>query len=319
VRVELDEIEREVFATVQELAARRVPLTVEDDRPHRAFYEEVGELGFFDPELPLLTAGLVACAFGRELVPGPWLEHTVALRAAARHADGVDLDDFVAGRRLLGEALTGGSQAAADVDLWLVADGDGALLVTETPPGEPAETVDPGWRGVAVDGAPADGAQVGELDAEASAAVAAEAGGLAAAAAVGSSGRLIELTVDYVRQREQFGRPIGSFQAVKHALADAYADVQHTRSLVLASLASEGNERARLLPLAKLAADGTYRRTAETALQLHGGIGFTWECPVHLFLKNALRLATYPAPPSAQRALVARHLRLVSEPEEVTP
>jgi alkylation response protein AidB-like acyl-CoA dehydrogenase len=141
-------------------------------------------------------------------------------------------------------------------------------------------------------------------------------------AAVGACERLLDLTVEHVRQREQFGRPIGSFQAVKHALADVYIDVQHSRSLVFAALCAEADERRRLLPLAKLAADATYRRTAETALQLHGGIGFTWECPVHLFLKNALRLSTYPVPPTSQRTLVGGQLGLEpahdAAPEEVT-
>jgi alkylation response protein AidB-like acyl-CoA dehydrogenase len=129
-------------------------------------------------------------------------------------------------------------------------------------------------------------------------------------AEIGSSERLLDDTVAFAKDREQFGQAIGAFQAVKHRLAELYIEVEHTRNLVFAALASPDEERERLVPMAKLLADEVYRRAAETSIQLHGGFGFTWECPAHLFLKNALRLRTYPCTGDAHRAAIRRRLGL---------
>ncbi|QWB24946.1 MULTISPECIES: acyl-CoA dehydrogenase family protein [Streptomyces] len=109
-----------------------------------------------------------------------------------------------------------------------------------------------------------------------------------AAEAVGAADRVLERTVEYVGQREQFGRPVGSFQAVKHRLADAYVQVQAARSAAYyaawAGVAAEG-EQAGGLALAQ--ALGALRGAAAEGIQLHGGIGFTWEHDTHLYFKRA--------------------------------
>ncbi|WP_328769609.1 acyl-CoA dehydrogenase family protein [Streptomyces sp. NBC_00286] len=121
-----------------------------------------------------------------------------------------------------------------------------------------------------------------------------------AAEAVGAADRVLERTVEYVKQREQFGRAIGSFQAVKHRLADLYVQVQAARSAAYyaawAAAATATNpatteataasdERVGGLALAQ--ALEALRATASEGVQLHGGIGFTWEHEAHLYFKRA--------------------------------
>jgi alkylation response protein AidB-like acyl-CoA dehydrogenase len=105
--------------------------------------------------------------------------------------------------------------------------------------------------------------------------------------AVGAADRALERTVEYVRRREQFGRAIGSFQAVKHRLADVYVGVRAARSAAYyaAWAAGTGGERVGGLALAQ--ALESLRTAASEGIQLHGGIGFTWEHDAHLYFKRA--------------------------------
>lgn len=110
-----------------------------------------------------------------------------------------------------------------------------------------------------------------------------------AAEAVGAAARALEKTVEYARVREQFGRPIGSFQAVKHRLADLHVTVQAARSAVYyAAWAVAGTARGRAVGALALAqALEAQWRVAGEAVQLHGGIGVTWEHDVQLYFKRA--------------------------------
>ncbi|WP_030673249.1 acyl-CoA dehydrogenase family protein [Streptomyces cellulosae] len=109
---------------------------------------------------------------------------------------------------------------------------------------------------------------------------------LLACEAVGAAGQVLGRTVEYVRQREQFGRAIGSFQAVKHRLADVYVQVQAARSAAYyGAWASVNGERVGGLALAQ--ALEALRCAAAEGIQLHGGIGFTWEHEAHLYFKRA--------------------------------
>lgn len=104
--------------------------------------------------------------------------------------------------------------------------------------------------------------------------------------AVGAADRALERTVEYVRQREQFGRAIGSFQAVKHRLADVYVAVQAARSAAYyAAWATAHGENVGGLALAQ--ALEALRTASSEGIQLHGGIGFTWEHEAHLYFKRA--------------------------------
>ncbi|MEU6379356.1 acyl-CoA dehydrogenase family protein [Streptomyces sp. NPDC046909] len=111
-----------------------------------------------------------------------------------------------------------------------------------------------------------------------------------AAEQVGAAERCLELTVAYAKERVQFGRPIGSFQAVKHRLADMYVLVEGARSAALgAAVAALGDpsELARLSAVAKSACSEAFSAVAAETIQLHGGIGITWEHDAHRYFKRA--------------------------------
>jgi hypothetical protein len=111
-----------------------------------------------------------------------------------------------------------------------------------------------------------------------------------AAEDLGAADRAVLMAVDYAQQREAFGRVIGSYQAVKHMLVDAWVGVDQLRSLVWwAAWAADSAPGE--LPLAAAAAKAyaaeAFERAAETAVQVHGGIGFTWEHDAHLYWRRA--------------------------------
>ncbi len=107
---------------------------------------------------------------------------------------------------------------------------------------------------------------------------------LLAAEQIGAAARCLELTVEYTKQRVQFGRPIGSFQALKHRMADLHVAVQSARAVVADSITSPGPVTA---ALARLAATEAFCTVAGEAIQLHGGIAITWEHDMQLYFKRA--------------------------------
>ncbi|MFI2760676.1 acyl-CoA dehydrogenase family protein [Streptomyces echinatus] len=116
-------------------------------------------------------------------------------------------------------------------------------------------------------------------------------------------------TIAYVKDRHQFGRPVGSFQAVKHRLADMWIAVTQARAMArnaVAALADASPQPALETALAQAYASETVVMVAEAALQLHGGIGFTWEHPVHLYLKRAKSTAIALGTADRHRAALAR-------------
>ncbi|MEU7728499.1 acyl-CoA dehydrogenase family protein [Streptomyces sp. NPDC040724] len=137
-----------------------------------------------------------------------------------------------------------------------------------------------------------------------------------AAEAVGAAGQALARTVEYVRQREQFGRAIGSFQAVKHRLADLYVQVQAARSA--AYYAAWDPDQGGLALAQALEA---LRVTAGEAIQLHGGIGFTWEHDAHLYFKRAAADELLFGPVHRLRAHAADRAGLFAapDPDRVAP
>ncbi|MFJ9629097.1 acyl-CoA dehydrogenase family protein [Streptomyces sp. NPDC091280] len=137
-----------------------------------------------------------------------------------------------------------------------------------------------------------------------------------AAEAVGAADRVLERTVRHVKQREQFGRAIGSFQAVKHRLADVYVQVQAAKSAAYyAAWGAAHGERVGGLALAQ--ALEALRVAAGEGIQLHGGIGFTWEHEAHLYFKRAAGDELLFGPVHRLRAYAAEGARLF-ESREVT-
>ncbi|WP_284581725.1 acyl-CoA dehydrogenase family protein [Streptomyces sp. 2P-4] len=292
--------------------------------------------------LPPLAGGGLAAALA---VPGPALSAALGLTgdaAAGEWAGGGRAGGVQARRapdgawRLYGEAaqvLDGhsadlllvpahaGGFARSRVLLFVVrANAEGLVRVRQTALDETRpqalvqlRDVEAEWLG---DGDPfgAPAAVCGAL-----AAVGRTAAAVLAAEAAGAAGRALERTVEYVRTREQFGRPIGSFQAVKHRLADLYVQLQAARSAVCYAAwdpAQGGLALAQALEALRLAAG--------EAIQLHGGIGFTWEHDAHLYFKRAAADELLFGPVHLLRAHAARQAGLFapgpgSDPVPATP
>ena len=107
---------------------------------------------------------------------------------------------------------------------------------------------------------------------------------------VGACQRAFDLVIDYVRGREQFGVPIGSFQAVKHKAVDMYVAIERARALgyfAALTIAEDDDRRSLAASMAKAAAGDAQRLVFQHGIQLFGGIGFTWENDLHLYLRRA--------------------------------
>ncbi|PLW74690.1 acyl-CoA dehydrogenase, partial [Streptomyces sp. DJ] len=134
-----------------------------------------------------------------------------------------------------------------------------------------------------------------------------------AAEQVGAASRALEATVEYAKARVQFGRAIGSFQAVKHRLADCYVMVESARSLALAAAfasADDSPELPRLAAAAASACSEAFSAVAGEMIQLHGGIGITWEHDAHRYFKRAHGSALLLGTPSSHRRRLAADLGL---------
>ena len=158
----------------------------------------------------------------------------------------------------------------------------------------------------------------GEAARQAVAAALAAGAAVLASELLGTAERCLEITVAYLKERRQFARPIGSFQALKHRVADLWVGVTQARAAArygAACLAAGDPDAPVAVALAKAACSDIAVRAAQECVQLHGGIGFTWEHPAHLYLKRAksssiafgtadrhraslARLANLPAPPA---------------------
>ena len=125
---------------------------------------------------------------------------------------------------------------------------------------------------------------------------------------VGAAQHLLDLSVDYAKTRLQFGRPIGSFQAVKHKLADMLVDLEHARSVAYHAVwaLSDGSDDPVLASsIAQAVCSAALSRIAADTIQVHGGIGFTWEHQAHLYFKRAATDAALLGNAEAHRSRVA--------------
>jgi hypothetical protein len=185
---------------------------------------------------------------------------------------------------------------------------------------EPLDPLTPMWR---VDGALATGDPI--CEGAAAARLGVQAAVLTAALQVGHGAQVLDLAVAYAKERQQFGRPIGSFQAIKHMCADMLVRNEVARCAVHAAacladqpdaLAAESQATGRsaeevlrrAVSGAKLQADESAIANARAAIQVHGGMGFTWEVPLHLHLKRSMVLATTFGTASALSEELAEHL-----------
>jgi alkylation response protein AidB-like acyl-CoA dehydrogenase len=196
-----------------------------------------------------------------------------------------------------GDRLTGAVSSVADAlaaDVVLVPTGDGLYAVDAAGPGvkrAPVVSLDLTRRlcDLTLRDAPA------RLLASGAAAAAVDAGltagaGLLASEQVGLAQWCLESTVEYVKVRHQFGRPVGSFQALKHRLADMWVNLTQARAVAryaAACLADRDPDTPVAVALAQAHCAPIAVSAAEECVQMHGGLGFTWEHPAHLYLKRA--------------------------------
>lgn len=134
-----------------------------------------------------------------------------------------------------------------------------------------------------------------------------------AAEQLGLAQRCLDMTVAYAKERRQFARQIGSFQAVKHRLADLWTAIAQARAAsryAVACLADGDRDTPVAVALAKSACSEVAVLAAEECVQLHGGIGFTWEHPAHLYLKRAKASSAGYGTPGAHRAALASLVNL---------
>jgi alkylation response protein AidB-like acyl-CoA dehydrogenase len=258
-------------------------------------WEQLVELGWVGVSIPeehgglglgFLEEAVLLEETARALVPGPWFATTVLAQPALEPGA---QSRVAAGEERWSAVVDGLVPNLGEVDRVLTADGAVAAQ------GEAARTMDetrPLGRLEAGD-APVDRPRV-----------------LAACAleAIGVGARALELGVEHARTREQFGRPIGVFQAVSHALASSFVELETARSVAYwaAWCVAEGDPQAAVAAAAaKAKATEAAVAACERSIQVHGGIGFTWEHVLHRLYKRAQWLESFAGHPSAHRAAVA--------------
>jgi alkylation response protein AidB-like acyl-CoA dehydrogenase len=129
--------------------------------------------------------------------------------------------------------------------------------------------------------------------------------------AVGIAAKALELAVEYAKARQQFGKPIGAYQAVSHRLADTYVETELARSLAYwaAWCVAEGDEQVDVACAAAKAFCGDAAvASCERSIQVHGGVGFTWEHVLHLYYERALWVQARDGFASKHRTRIATHL-----------
>lgn len=127
----------------------------------------------------------------------------------------------------------------------------------------------------------------------------------------GGARKSLDMTVEYAKNRVQFGQPIGSFQAIKHRCANMAMDVESGRGLAYAAaeaITEDRDDKDVIVATAKAFWSEAYRRVTESAVQVHGGIGFTWEHDIHLYLRRAATTAVLFGDADFHRETVARSL-----------
>ncbi|MBN6041438.1 acyl-CoA dehydrogenase family protein [Amycolatopsis sp. 195334CR] len=243
--------------------------------------EEHGGLGAGLPEL-----AVVAAEFGRVLSPLPFLSTSITALALA--------DSPLAAKLTTGTVAWSGfsaDESTVDGTDRFVLDGDTAdllLVVADSLYAVPTDqdgvrrthspTMDETRRLATVELRGVRASRVGDVDPS----LRDQACVLLAAEQTGAMARAFEITLDYAKQRKQFGRAIGSFQAIKHRLAELYVLVETARSCV-----AEAAEDPSLAWVAKVHCSEAFTTVAAEMIQLHGGIGITWEHPAHRYFKRA--------------------------------
>ena len=273
-----------------------------------------GDEGAAKDLVPGIASGEVRATLAVAEQGGSWDPAAVAVRATRRDGgyvlDGRKtfvLDGHTAGLILV-VARTGGEPGRAD-GLSLLAVDAGAPGLERTP----LVTLDLTRKQARLDFSGTPARLVGaEGEAAPALARALDLGAVALAAEqVGGAQACLDMSVGYARTRMQFGRPIGSFQAVKHKCADMLVETESARSAAYYAAAAAADDPGELPVAASLAkaycSDAFFRAAADT-IQIHGGIGFTWEHPAHLYFRRAKASQLLLGSPGYHRELLARRV-----------
>ncbi len=306
-----------------------------------ASWRELSELGWLDDDLGMLELAVLAEEAGYALLPAPWWS-SIALAAPVLGA-GPDRPTTLAwaepGTPYLLDA-TATTSAAEDGTGWRLSGtkvrvpdltmAEQVLVVASAPGGlgvwrvaaadaqiQPTSATDLTRRlaTLTLDDVTAEQVCVPGAAEEALLAVHRRAGALLACEAVGIMQRALDLAAEHAKQRMQFGRPIGSYQAVSHPIADIYTALSLARSLAYrAAWAVDGaadgaaDDVDEAVAVAHLSAGDGAVRACESAIQAMGGIGFTWDHPLHRFYKRAQAIAAFDGTARSRRAEIAAAL-----------
>ena len=266
-----------------------------DESLWKLLSEQVGAAALVVPEElggaggDLADAAVVIEELGKALVPTPLLGTTLAELAllAADQADAEAIERLAEGTSIGTVVFDPGYVVNGDVaDVVVAADGT-RLTRWPTFTAHRVDTMDLTRRLARVE--VKDSADIG-----ADPGLAGRAAILLAAEQIGAATKCLDLTVEYTKDRVQFGRPIGSFQALKHRMADLYVAVQSARAVVNDAIAEPSQTSA---ALARVAASEAFSKVAAEAVQMHGGIAITWEHDIQLYFKRAHGSAQLLGPP----------------------
>jgi alkylation response protein AidB-like acyl-CoA dehydrogenase len=317
------EEQQELAATVRSLLAKRADSAAVreamasesgyDEQLWQTLCEQIGVAALAIPEeyggagFSLLESMIVLEEVGRSLAPSPLLASMVTAEAVL--AGGTDeakqrLLPRIAAGEVAAFVVPGEPSLYADRATVVVAAGADGLVELPAGSAEWAPSMDQTIRlGVAT---ATEGTPIGDAEAARSHADLVGAVGVAALSA-GLAGRALEMTVAYTKERVQFGRPIGSFQALKHRMADLLVLVEMSRSASWAAsyaLATDAPNAEQLAHVAKSYCSDALSRIAAETVQLHGGIAITWEHDAQLVFKRAHALAQLFGQPHQHRALI---------------
>jgi alkylation response protein AidB-like acyl-CoA dehydrogenase len=317
----LTDDQRDIQRTARELlTSRATPERVrehaEAGRTDDALWAELGELGWpgiavaeehGGQGLGSVELAILCEELGRSVAPVPFLGTVLAATLIEHAGSGEQRERWLGG--LAGGELTGAAGGTPELvpggggaAVIVLVDGAGARLV-EGGDAEPVASIDPTRPAARV---PADAGDplTGDVAAAVDRALVA-----VAAELVGICDRALEMTVAYVKERRQFGTPVGAYQAVSHRCAQMLLDTEGARAAVSFAAWAADADPDRLpeaAAMAKAAASDAGRDVTAAAIQLHGGIGFTWEADVHWLFKRAQLDAALLGGASTHRARLAR-------------
>jgi alkylation response protein AidB-like acyl-CoA dehydrogenase len=324
-RFDFTEDQHEIKRTAKDLLATRSNLesvreAAESANYDEALWREFSELGW--PGVAVSEQhgggglGYVELAAlleesGYALVNGPLLGAVMCAAAIAECGSDSQKAEWLP-KLSTGEARGAFGQAgelmadAVEADVAVVAEGDGSLTLISGPSGSAAtvKAIDPTRRYATLEAG--DGGEAMPGDAQVALDLAAV---LVSAETVGVCRRALDMSLGYVKERKQFGRPVGSFQAVQHRCAQMLLHTEGARATTYFAAWAADADRDRLpeaASLAKSAASKAGLEVGASAIQAHGGIGFTWEADVHWFYKRAQMNAAFLGGSSAHNQRLTR-------------